>query len=78
MNNIISMEKINDLLHKEQKKDAKCKCMWIIAGVVAVIAIAAIAFGVYKYVSKNRYDEFDEDDFEDDFEDDIFEEESEA
>ena len=77
MNNIISMEKINDLLHKEQKKKA-CKWVWIVAGVVAVLAIAGIAFGVYKYMSKDYDDEFDDDDFEDDFEDDIFDEETEA
>lgn len=77
MNSIISMEKINELLHKEEKKDNKSKWIWIVAGVVAVIAIAALAYGVYKHMSSDYVDDFDDDDFEDDFEDDIFEEDEE-
>ena len=55
----LSMAKISDFIHR-------------IAGIAA---IAAIAFGIYKYLSReDDVDDF-EDDFEDDFDDDFEDEE---
>ncbi len=55
----------------------KKKCSWcticIIAGVVLLIAAAAVA--IYKYLTPDYLDDFDE--FDDDFDDDFFEDEPE-
>lgn len=76
--NLVSMDKLNELLKREQKKEEK-KCKWgyVIAIAAAVIAVAALAYGVYRYLSPDYLDDFEddfeEDDFEDEFEEDDFE-----
>lgn len=72
----LSMAKISDFIHRkeleEEKKETVCLVFAIIAGIVA---IAAIAFGIYKFLSReDDVDDF-EDDFEDDFDDDFEDEE---
>ncbi len=75
---IILSSKIGELLHKKEAEDEKKKCCnWIIAGLAilgAVVAIAAIAYGVYRYFTPDYLDDFDDDyddDFVDDFEDEF-------
>ena len=74
------MNKIDEVLEilksnvakKEEKKS--CPIVWILAIVGAVVAIAGIAYAVYRYFSAEVEEEL-EDDFDEDFDDDFFEDE---
>ena len=76
-----SMNKIDEILEivkgnaakKEEKKS--CPIVWILAIVGAVVAVAAIAYAVYRYFSNAEAEEALEDEFDDDFDDDFFEDE---
>lgn len=64
-----NMVKVGDLLQKKEKEEKKkCICKWGIA-LIGVVFLAVVAFVVYKYLSKDSMDDFD--DFDDDFEDDF-------
>ena len=55
----------------EKKKEDKKNCLfWILAAIGAVAAVAAIAYAVYRYLTPNYLEDFD-----DDFEDEDMEEE---
>ena len=72
----------NDILSKycaksDLKKDNEKKgntVLWVLAAIGAVAAVAAIAYAVYRYMTPDYLDKFD-DDFEDDFFDDEEDEE---
>ena len=70
---LMGMTKLNELLNKEEEKKP-CKVVWVFAIIGAIVAIAAIAYAVYRYFTPDYYDDF-EDEFEDEFEEDFFEEE---
>lgn len=75
---IIAASKLNDLIHKKNEEDKRCKTvLWILAGVGAVAAIAAIAYAVYCFFTPDYLEEF-EDEFEDDFDDNFFNEEDQV
>ena len=57
---------------KEEKKDNTL--LWILAVIGAVAAVAGIAYAVYRYLTPDYLEDFD-DDFED-FDDDFFEDEN--
>ena len=73
---IISATKLNEFLQKRDDDKIKKTILWTLAIVGAVVAIAGIAYAVYRYFTPDYLEDFDED-FEDDFEDDYFEEEDE-
>ena len=74
------MNKIDEILEilksnvakKEERKS--CPIVWILAIVGAVVAVAGIAYAVYRYFSAEVEEEL-EDDFDEDFDDDFFEDE---
>ncbi len=72
---LIDKAKLNELLGK--KKEKKCNplvCILVI--VAAVAAVAGIAYAVYRYLTPDYLEDF-EDDFEDvEDDDDFFEDES--
>ena len=72
---MVSATKLNDILRKRDDDKIKKTILWILAIVGTVVAIAAIAYGVYRYFAPDYLEDFEED-FEDDFEDDYFEEEN--
>lgn len=75
---LVNLSKLNDLIHKNDKKeDSGCKnvILVILAVIGAVAAVAAIAYGVYRFFTPDYLEDF-EDDFEDDFDDDFFEDEA--
>ncbi|MBQ4559062.1 MAG: hypothetical protein IJA54_01885 [Tyzzerella sp.] len=72
---MVSATKLNDILRKRDDDKIKKTILWILAIVGTVAAIAAIAYGVYRYFAPDYLEDFEED-FEDDFEDDYFEEEN--
>ena len=71
---MVSATKLNEILRKRDDDKIKKTILWFLAIVGAVAAIAAIAYGVYRYFAPDYLEDFEED-FEDDFEDDYFEEE---
>ena len=70
------MDEILELLKCNLKKDEKKECpfKWLLAVIGAVVVVAAIAYGVYRFFSKEKEEELDED-FDEDFDDDFFEDE---
>ena len=71
----IAATKLNELVNKKEEDKHGKTVLWALAIVGTVAAIAAIAFGIYKYLSReDDVDDF-EDDFEDDFDDDFEDEE---
>lgn len=76
----IDMSRLNELLGKKEEEKKKCKCCHtmccIFAVIGAIVAVAGIAYAVYRYLKPDYLDDF-EDDFDDDFDDDFFEDEDE-
>ena len=74
------MSKVDEILdilktHVSKKEEKKsCPIVWILAIIGAVVAVAGICYGIYRYFSA-QLDEELEDDFDDDFDDDFFEDE---
>ena len=73
---MISATRLNEILQKRDDDKIKKTILWILAIVGAVVAIAGIAYAVYRFFTPDYLEDFDED-FEDDFEEDYFEEEDE-
>ena len=65
--------KVNELVGIEEKKVEKKKngFLWVFAIIGIVVAVAAAAYGVYKFFSPDYLDDFD-DDFDEDFDDEDF------
>lgn len=70
---------LNELLHKkeEEPKKEKNTWLWVLAIIGVVAAIAAVAYGVYRFFTPDYLEDF-EDDFDDDFDDDFFDDEEET
>lgn len=80
--NMTELKKLSELISskKDEKKEGHV-LVWVLAIIGAVVAVAAIAYAVYRYFTPAYLEDF-EDDFEDEFEDeddeeDIFEDEGE-
>ena len=73
---MLSATKLNEILRKRDDDKIKKTILWTLAIVGAVVAVAGIAYAVYRFVTPDYLEDFDED-FEDDFEDDYFEDEEE-
>ena len=71
---MISATKLNEILQKRDDDKIKKTILWVLAIVGAIVAIAGIAYAVYRFFTPDYLEDFEED-FEDDFEDDYFEEE---
>lgn len=70
---LLAATKLGALLKKEEEEKKNNKIFWIVASVLAVFAVAGIAYALYKHFTPKYYDEFDEEFDEDDFDDDFFE-----
>ena len=67
---IMNSTRLNEFLHrKEQEEKKKNNILWVFA---IIGAVAAIAYGVYRFFTPDYLEDF-EDDFDDDFDDDFFE-----
>ncbi len=71
----LNIAKITDFVRKQEIAEENKKKILVAVGIcAAVLAVALIAFAVYKYLTKDDFEDFDddfEDDFDDDFEDDF-------
>lgn len=77
LDDILDNARVNELLGRKKEEEKKCdKLLWIFAIIGAVVAIAAIAYAMYRYFKPDYLEDF-EDDFDDDFDDDFFEDEDE-
>ena len=65
---LIAETKLNELLRGKENEKQKNIVLWILAIVGAAAAVAAIAYGVYRFFTPNYLEDF-EGDFDDDFDD---------
>ncbi len=81
LEDILAASKLNGLLQKEEDEMKVKRCIGTILALIgAVVAIGAIAYGVYRFFIQDEMDDFDEDFYFDDEEMEAFfdEEEPEA
>lgn len=76
LSDMLAATKLSELLHKKEDPIEKRKhtIVFILAIVGAIVAIAGIAYAVYKFVTPDYLEDFDDDfddEFEDDFDDDL-------
>ena len=62
------------MLNNDKKEKNSCPIVWILAIIGAVVAIAGIAYAVYRYFNAEVEEDM-EDEFDEDFDDDFFEDE---
>lgn len=72
LSDLLEVAKVTDIMSKKDKESNKI--VWTLAIIGAVVAVAGIAYAVYKYLTPDYMDDFDED-FDDDFDEDFFEDE---
>ena len=72
--NMISETKLGEILNKRDRDRAKNTILWIVGIIAAVVAIAGIAYAVYRFLTPDYLGNFEED-LDDDFEDEFFEDE---
>lgn len=70
---MITETKLYEMLRKRDEDRVKKTILWVLAIVGAVVAIAGIAYAVYRFLTPDYLEDFEED-FDDDFEDEFFEE----
>ena len=69
---MITETKLYEMLRRRDEDRVKKTILWILAIVGAVVAIAGIAYAVYRFLTPDYLEDFEED-FDDDFEDEFFE-----
>ena len=52
---------------KAKNKESENKLVWCLALIGGVVIVALIAYGVYRFLTPDYYDDYDDDDFDDDF-----------
>jgi len=84
LDNMMDMAKWKEFCCKKEEKKECNVLVWVFAIIGVVVAVAGIAYLIYRYFSPNYLDDF-EDDFEDDFideededDDDFYEDETEV
>jgi len=79
---LLATSKLKEILHKsgiEVKQEKKSNPVVIVFAVIGVVlAMAAIAYAVYRYFTPDYLDDFEDDFEDDDFDDDFTENEEEV
>ena len=77
---LISATKLNDFFFFfEKAEDKKNKAVCVFAVIGAVLVIAAVIYGIYKYLKPDYLEDFEDDyEDEDEFDEDFFEDEFEC
>lgn len=72
----VSKAKFQELVDavKAKNKETENKLIWCLALIGGALIVALIAYAVYRFLTPDYYDDYDDDDFDDDFDDDDFEE----
>ena len=68
LDEILDNAGVNELLGRKKEEEKCNKVLWVFAIIGAVVAVAAVAYAVYRYFTPDYLEDF-EDDFDDDFED---------
>ena len=68
---VLSMAKLQDMISAKKEDGEGKKVLWILAIIGAVALVIVIAIAVYKYLTPDEIEDFD-DEFDDDFDDDFF------
>lgn len=75
INSAKTNELLGELLHIKKEEEKKSNIlMWVGITIAVVLAVAGIAYAVYRFFTPDYLEDF-EDDFDDDFDDDFFEDE---
>lgn len=80
INSAKTNELLGELLHIKKEEEKKNNIlMWVAITIGAVLAVAGIAYAVYRFFTPDYLEDFDEDFDDDDYddEDDFFDEEDE-
>ena len=74
----VSKAKFQELIDavKAKNEETENKLVWGLALLGGIVLVACIAYAVYRFLTPDYYDDYDDDDFDDDFDDfdDDFEE----
>ena len=71
---LLNVAKINELIHKKELEEKNKNYLMVTLAVIgAVAAVAGIAFAVYKFFSRDCFEDFEPSDYIDDFDDDFIE-----
>ena len=70
MNSLEEVVKINEIISKKDDEKKKNTLLWVLAIIGAIAAVAGIAYLVYRYLTPDYLEDFD-DDFDDDSLDDF-------
>ena len=66
MEDLMNVSRLNELLHKKEEEEKKKNCiLWVLAIFGAVAAVAAIAYGVYRFFTPDSMEDFEVVFFED-------------
>ena len=78
---VLSMAKLQEMVTSKKEDGEGKKVLWILAIIGAIALVVVIAIAVYKYLSPDDMDEFDDDFdndfFDDDYDDELFDDEEE-
>ncbi len=72
LEDFVSFAKLQDIVTKKDEEGKKL--LWILAIIGAIATVVIIAVAVYKYLTPDAIEDY-EDDFDDDFDDDFFDDE---
>ena len=62
MEDLMNASRLNELLHKKEEEEKKKNCiLWVLAIFGAVAAVAAIAYGVYRFFTPDYLEDFEDD-----------------
>lgn len=77
VNAVKTNEMLSELLHIKKEEEKKQNIvMWVLIAIGAVLAVAGIAYAVYRFFTPDYLEDFDEDFDDDDFDEDDEDEDS--
>jgi len=76
LSDLLEMAKVSDIIATKKEKEDN-KIVWALAIIGAIAAVAGIAFAVYKYLTPDYMDDFDDDFFDEEDDTDVKEEDIE-
>ena len=54
---------------KAKNEETENKLVWCLALIGGIVIVALVAYAVYRFLTPDYYDDYDDDDFDDDFDD---------